>query len=226
MPVLLFHWMLEVIDRLILQSSTCVSCIFVSRSTRLLSLRSGNQWSWYSRVHCATAKAQTLLRDTSAILVAKQPPSVSNCQKFSYKYLNWPWSKRIGFSHFKTWLLPWFSVVFPWFFLRFPMVFPSHFAPKDLATYDLVHLRRHGLDGLAGAKGETAMAEPWRSALRLCIRMDQVGSVGSAGSLVLGDHPFKALVVLGLNSDLDGVFIDVLPWLPWEYGDVGGVGYG
>ena len=162
MPVLLFHWMLEVIDRLILQSSTCVSCIFVSRSTRLLSLRSGNQWSWYSRVHCATAKAQTLLRDTSAILVAKQPPSVSNCQKFSYKYLNWPWSKRIGFSHFKTWLLPWFSVVFPWFpwfFLRFPMVFPSHFAPKDLATYDLVHLRRHGLDGLAGARAKRR----WRS---------------------------------------------------------------
>ena len=155
--------------------------------------------------------------------MAKQPPSVSNCQKVSYKYLNWPWSKRIGFSHFKTWLLPMvfrgFPMV-PMVFQRFPMVFPSHFAPKDLATYDLVHLRRHGL---AGANGETAMAEPWRSALQLCIRMDQVGS---AGSLVLEDHPFKTLVVLGLNPDLDGVFIDVLPWLPWKYGDFGGVGYG
>lgn len=69
---------------------------------------------------------------------------------------------------------------------------PEQLTGMDLATYDLVHLRRHGLDGLAGANGETAMAEPWRSALQLCIRMDQDGQLWVSGctvdALCIGRH--------------------------------------
>lgn len=78
---------------------------------------------------------------------------------------------------------------------------PEQLARMGLATYDLVHLHWHR--GLVHGLHSTWNKEPWSSALRLCIRMEEDGQLWVSGctvdALCIGRHADLEVLEAGRN---------------------------